>query len=101
MIDGYLFQVADSAPITSSRTLTAAESFAPVNAASGAISIYLLPAAETKGKRFTVKKIDSSTNGVTIDPSGSETIDDGTTATLNIQYESICIMSDGSEYWIV
>jgi len=101
MVDGYLFQVADSAPITTSRTLTAAESFAPVDASASAVTVYLLSAKETKGKRFTVKKIDSSANKVIVDASGSETIDDATTATLSAQYESICTMSDGSENWIV
>jgi hypothetical protein len=101
MIDGYLFQLPSTVPVTSNYTVSRSDSFIPVNATSGSVTITLPAAKETKGKRYTVKKVDSSTNSVIVDPTGSDTIDDATTATLNIQYESICIMSDGSEYWII
>ena len=40
-------------------------------------------------------------NQVTIDADGSETIDDETTQTLPSQYDSIHIVSDGTEWWII
>jgi hypothetical protein len=53
------------------------------------------------GRVYNIKKIDSSPNIVTVDGDGSETIDDGTTAALTVQYEAITIISDGAEWWIL
>ncbi len=66
----------------------------------GAITINLEAVATADGIPITVKKIDSSTNKVTIDGSGGETIDDATTAVLEDQYESVRLMPDGTEWWI-
>jgi hypothetical protein len=66
---------------------------------SNAITINL-PAASA-GQQFVIKKIDSSSNAVTIDGFGSETIDGGLTAVINTQYESVTIISDGSNWFIV
>lgn len=65
------------------------------------ITITLPPAADATGHIYFIKKIDSSANVVTIDPSGSETIDGGLTAVLTVQYEAITIQSDGTEWWIL
>ena len=100
LLDGYGFETADGAPITSNYTVLRSDSFIPVDASSGAVTITLLGADELKKKRLTIKKVDSSTNAVTISHA-SDTIDDGANAKLNQQYESICIMSDGTEFWIV
>jgi hypothetical protein len=59
-----------------------------------------LPAASA-GQRFEIKKIDASANAVTIDGNASETIDGALTATLTTQYESITIVSDGTNWFIV
>lgn len=48
-----------------------------------------------------VKKIDSSANTVTIATTGSETIDDGDTAVLTQQYESIDLSTDLINWYIM
>jgi len=97
--DGFYFGLPETSPITSDYTVPIGEDWAPVDATSGNVTVTLPSALEAKGKRFTVKKIDSSANTVTI--TATQTIDDGASAVINVQYESICIMSDGAEYWIV
>ena len=58
-----------------------------------------LPAV-VEGLTYHIKKIGSTAN-VIVDGSAFETIDDGLTATLTTQYESIQIISDGSNWWII
>lgn len=99
LIDGFLFLTPSTVPVTSDYSASIGVVWIPVDATSAAVTITLPDADETKGKRYTIKKIDASANAVTV--TATQTIDDGASATLNMQYESICVMSDGSEYWIV
>lgn len=48
-----------------------------------------------------IKKIDASANDVTLATPGSETIDGDSTKSLNSQYLSLEITSDGSDYYIL
>ena len=57
--------------------------------------------AANAGMQYVIKKIDATANAVTIDANGSETIDGGLTAVINTQYESVTIVSDGSNWFIV
>lgn len=67
--------------------------------ASGGAWTLSLPAASTVSEMvLTIKKTDSSTNAVTIDPNGSETIDGSTTRKLCTQYEWVTIQSDGTNW---
>ena len=66
---------------------------------SNAITINL-PAA-VAGTRYEIKKTDATSNAVTIDGNGSETIDGATTITINSQYESVTIVCDGTNWFIV
>ncbi len=86
--------------ITSSDTASATDEVILCNAASGAITV-TLPAANGGNRYFYIKKIDSTANAVTVDGASSETIDDVTTRVLSSQYDSIEIVSDGSEWWII
>jgi len=65
------------------------------DASAGAFTISLPTASGIKGKAYLIKKIDSSTNAVTIDPYGTETIDGAATVTLASQYDSLIVVSDG------
>jgi len=68
------------------------------DASTGAITITLpSPAANA---RVAVKKVDSSTNNVTVD-AGTANIDGDTTFTLEIQYESYEFYCDGTEWYIL
>ena len=61
-----------------------------------------LPAAATAGRGFKygIGKSDSSTNAVTIDGAGSETINGAITYILANQYQGVEIASDGAN-WLV
>lgn len=87
-----------SSPVTA----TGDETVIPVDATSGAITVNL-PAAATigSGKRYIIKKIDSSTNAVTIDGNSTELIDGAQNTTLNTQYESLEIICDGTGWHII
>jgi len=70
------------------------------NASGGAFTITLPAASGNSGKLYRIKKIDSSTNGVTIDGNSSETIDGSTTVVLYNQNDVIEIVCDGSN-WVI
>jgi hypothetical protein len=72
-----------------------------IDATAGAKIVDLPLAAEAKWRILTIKKIDASGNTVTIDGSGGETIDDAATKVLTVQYQSIRIQSDGTEWWVI
>ena len=56
--------------------------------------------AAVSGRKFTVKKI-SSSNVITIDTPGAETIDGLLTQTIVIENESITMISDGTNWMII
>lgn len=68
----------------------------------GDTTVTLLAAATAgAGFRIGIKKTDTAGTTVTIDPNSTETIDDSATSiTLTVRYETIVIVSDGSEWWI-
>ena len=68
--------------------------------AGGVVTITLPTANGNSGLEYKVKKIGSTAN-VVIDGNESETIDGATTTTLTVQYESITIVCDGSNWWII
>ncbi len=65
---------------------------------SNAITVNL-PAASA-GQTFVIKKIDSSSNTVTIAANGSETIDGSASITLIAEDEAVTLVSDGSNWHI-
>ena len=62
--------------------------------------INLPAAASSEGLVYTVKKEGSSGN-ITVTGDGAETIDGSNTAVLTTQYESITVVCDGVEWWII
>lgn len=66
----------------------------------GPALVNLPAAADNAGRRYYIKKLGTTAN-VTIDANGSETIDDGLTAILTVQYEALTIVSDGANWWIL
>jgi len=71
------------------------------DATSGAITITLPSASPAQGREYHIKKIDSSTNTVTIDGNGSQTIDGALTQVIIFQYDSVMIKADGSNWFIL
>lgn len=68
--------------------------------ASGGAFTVTLPSAATD-VYVTTKKIDSSTNAVTVATPNTETIDGTSSLSLSSQYDSSTIVSDGTNYFIV
>ncbi|MHA2264839.1 MAG: hypothetical protein ACXAEN_20800, partial [Candidatus Thorarchaeota archaeon] len=71
------------------------------DATGGASTVNLPAAASNTNAQITVKKVDASVNSVTIDGNLAETIDGALTQVLNAQYESITVVSDGSNWFII
>lgn len=69
------------------------------DATSGAFTVNL--PSTTSRTILVIKKTDSSGNGITIDPSGSNTIDGAATKTLTTQWESVTIQAFGSNWYIL
>ena len=87
--------------VTTSETLIAADQLVLVDATAGPVTLGLPPAAASDGITIIVKKIAATINVVTVDANGTETIDDGLTATLTSQFEAIDMTSDATQWWIV
>lgn len=94
------FVARQSVSKTSTYTISVTDSGVIADATSGAFTITLPPASNAKNQVKWVKKVDSSANAITIVGVGSETIDDSTSITLTIQYQSIDLFSDGTQWWI-
>ena len=90
-----------SVAVSANQTLTATNGYVTllVNASSSAVTL-TLPTAAVNAAIYTIKKIDSSTNSVTIDGDSSETIDGAATIVLKDQYNYVQIVSDGTN-WVV
>jgi len=69
-----------------------------VDASGGAVTVTLPP--PKANAIINVKKIDSSSNAVTIDGNGAN-IDGQSSIQITTQYESYTLVSDGSNWWII
>lgn len=72
-----------------------------VNASAAASTISLPPVSSKRYPYLVLKKVDSSTNTVTIDANGSETIDGGTTLTLFRQWEWVILQANDTRWNII
>ncbi len=70
------------------------------NATSAAFTVNLPTIASSNGRSFTFVKTDSSANAVTLDGSGSETINGATTYSLPSQWSRVTIQA-GATQWFV
>lgn len=59
-----------------------------------------LPSPEFEGQSYTIEAI-NVTNAVDVDTEGSETIDGASSYTFTTQYDSITVVSDGDNYFVV
>lgn len=91
------------------RTRAVSASFTPyandvvilADATAGAITVNLPTAAMNRDRVLICKKTDAGANAVTIDPSGSETIDGAATLAITTQYQSYTIQCDGMAWWVI
>lgn len=70
-----------------------------VNAGAGPVTITLPAVGTHVGKYYYIKKIDSSSNAVTI--TGNGTIDGETSIKLTLQYSYVMIFCDGDEWFLL
>ena len=88
---------------TKSTTYSAAttDSVILANAAGGAFTVTLPTAVGNTGKIFTVKRTNSGSNNVTVGTTSAQTIDGATTYAITTQYQSIDLISNGSNWFII
>lgn len=84
---------------TTAYTATADDFLITGDATSAAFTVTLPAASTVTGLVLCIIKIDASGNAVTIDGSGSETINGSATLALSSQWSKATIVSDGSN-WI-
>jgi len=87
--------------ITGDTTVTTSNEVVFVNASSGEVDVTLYAASSNGGRKLIIKKTDSSGNAVNILRTASETIDGATSITLYHQNESVTLVSDNSNWFIV
>ncbi len=70
------------------------------DATSGAFDLILPTAVGVAGYSFTIKRINTNDNNVTVKAAAGEKIDDENCVILNIPYMSLTFRSDGAKWWI-
>jgi len=65
------------------------------------MTVTLPPAASSLDEIYYIKKVDSTTNTITITGDGSEVIDDELTQVIRDQYEGLAMISDGGEWFVI
>lgn len=81
-------------------TVTTLDFFIDVDASGGNTIINLPTAVGIQGRVYNIKKIDSSSNTVAVQPFGAQTIDGQTSISMSAQYTAISIHSNNSNWWI-
>lgn len=87
--------------VTGATSITSADGTLLCNATSAGFTVSLPAAASLPGLTVTIKKIDATVNLVTIDPSGSETIDGYVTWILSMSNQDVTIQSDGAAWRMI
>ncbi|MEO5628101.1 MAG: SGNH/GDSL hydrolase family protein [Candidatus Saccharimonadales bacterium] len=82
-------------------TVTSTDTVIIADATSNSITITLPLASSLSGYRYYIKRKDSTANTVTIARTSSDTIDGATSQTLDKQYTSATIVSDGTNWYIL
>lgn len=87
---------------TSAYTLNNNDDLILADASGGAFTLTLPTAVGAAGKKYIIKKIDSTVaNAVTLAAPGSETIDGSSAVVLYAQNEAVTVVSDGTNWQIV
>jgi hypothetical protein len=86
---------------TTSYTVSSSDTAIFADATSGNVTITLPLASGLSGYRFYIKRVDNSANSVTITRTSTDTIDGQTSFTLDQQYTSFGVISNGSTWYIL
>lgn len=96
-----LLALSTSRTVTGDTTLSLADGGVVLASTSlNAVTITLPDATKSKDYQFIIKRITAGVNPLVI-TAISGTIDDGTSATITVQYVSLTFRSDGTNWWIV
>jgi len=87
--------------VTADYTMTWGDEMILADASSAAITVTLPDPASYPDEALSIKKIDSSTNAVTVAPHGSETIDGAASVSLANQWDSVTVKSDGTNWYVL
>jgi len=82
-----------------STTLTGSDRTVLVTATAAAGSVVLPSASKSKGRIYTVKKVDASANAVTITDVSGANVESGASLALSAQYATANLQSDGTQWW--
>lgn len=83
---------------TTPYTVVAADDIILIDASGGAKTVNL-PAAASNNKRvLTIKKTDSGTNAITIDGNSTELIDADQTLVMDLPYQSVTLVCNGTKW---
>lgn len=85
---------------TAAYTITATDSVILADATTAAFTVTLPSAVGITGRQYTLKKIDSSLNAITLAAAGAETIDGAATYALGTQWKYVKITSNGAAWFV-
>ncbi len=89
-----------TATVTTNYTIINSDDMILCDAINGKITVTLPAAIDNPGKKYHIKKIDSSNNLVVLDGNKNETIDDETTQDLTVQGDAVTLVGDGNKWWV-
>lgn len=90
-----------TSPYAASTSLGTTSTVALVNASGGAVTMTLPTAVGNANLRHWIKKTDSTANTVTIATALSQTIDGNTTVVIQVTNQTIALISDGTNWYIL
>jgi len=94
------FAASLSFPVTTVNTSTTLGNTHFLVLVSGNVTITLPSASSNTGRMYVIMKIDGAGTTVTIDRSGSDNINSGTSLTINSQWGKYTLMSAGGTQWV-
>jgi hypothetical protein len=100
LVDGSVMS-AQYRTVTTTGNVVSGDYLIVADAAGGAITMTLPPAALVPGRIYVFKRINSGANAVIVDGYASETIDGAATHTLTPQWNALTIMSNGVAWFIL
>lgn len=86
-----------SRAVSAAYTIASKDRTVLASASGGAFTVTLPSASSSKGRRYTIKKVDASANGVTV----GGTVDGTVNPVLTAQYQRVTVESDGSAWYLV
>ena len=84
-----------------SHSLTEADNVIFANAAGGGVTVDVYNTSSNAGAMVTIKKIDTTNNIVTITTEGGDSIDGQSEFYLQAPYDSVTLVSDGSNWYVI